>query len=79
MGEIETVPHGGSSHAAARSLPPGRGHDWSWTHALEIGKPLPTLPLWLADNFALPLERESTYEETCRDLRIPLVFPDLNG
>ncbi len=46
----------------------------SWTHALEIGKPLPTLPLWLADNFALPLELESTYEETCRDLRIPPLF-----
>jgi hypothetical protein len=32
---------------------------------------LPTLPLWLAENFAIPLELEESYEETCRILRIP--------
>lgn len=31
----------------------------SWAHALQLGQTLPTLPLWLADNFALPLELES--------------------
>ncbi|MCI0463237.1 MAG: DUF4058 family protein [Gemmataceae bacterium] len=47
---------------------------WSlevWAHALAVGQPLPTLPLWLADNLAVPLELEATYEETCRILRIP--------
>jgi hypothetical protein len=29
------------------------------------------LPLWLADNLAVPLELEARYEETCRILRIP--------
>ena len=43
----------------------------AWTHALVIGQPLPLLPLWLADNLAVPLELEATYEETCRILRIP--------
>jgi hypothetical protein len=28
----------------------------TWAHALAIAQPLPTLPLWLADNLAVPLE-----------------------
>jgi hypothetical protein len=50
------------------------GNAWlleTWTHSLAIGQPLPTLPLWLAENFAVPLELEPSYEETCRVLRIP--------
>jgi hypothetical protein len=42
----------------------------AWFTPLEIGQPLPTLPLWLADNFALPLDLEESYEETCKGLRI---------
>jgi hypothetical protein len=42
----------------------------TWAHALAVGQPLPTLPLWLADNLAVPLELEASYEETCRILRI---------
>jgi hypothetical protein len=43
----------------------------TWAHALALGQPLPTLPLWLTDNLAVPLELEASYEETCRILRIP--------
>jgi hypothetical protein len=43
----------------------------TWLHPLALGQPLPTLPLWLADNLAVPLELEASYEETCRVLRIP--------
>jgi hypothetical protein len=43
----------------------------TWTHPLALGRPLPTLPLWLAENLAVPLELEASYEETCRILRIP--------
>lgn len=43
----------------------------TWTHPLTLARPLPTLPLWLAENFAVPLELEQSYEETCRILRIP--------
>jgi hypothetical protein len=43
----------------------------TWAHALAVDQPLPTLPLWLADNLAVPLELEASYEETCRILRIP--------
>lgn len=42
----------------------------TWTHAFAIGQPLSTLPLWLADDLAVPLELEPSYEETCRVLRI---------
>jgi len=37
---------------------------------LAVGRPLPTLPLWLAADLAVPLGLEPTYEETCRVLRI---------
>jgi hypothetical protein len=43
----------------------------TWAHPLTIGHPLPTLPLWRADNLSVPLELELGYEETCRVLRIP--------
>ncbi len=42
----------------------------SWEHELAIGALLPTLPLWLSEDLAVPLELETTYEETCRSLRI---------
>jgi Protein of unknown function (DUF4058) len=43
----------------------------TWVHPLALGRPLPTRPLWLADNLAVPLELEPSYEETCRILRLP--------
>ena len=43
----------------------------TWRYPLTLGQPLPTLPLWLAENLAVPLELELSYEETCRILRIP--------
>jgi hypothetical protein len=43
----------------------------TWSHPLALGRRLPTLPLWLAENLAVPLELEPSYEETCRILRIP--------
>ncbi len=42
----------------------------TWSHFLEIGRPLPTLPLWLSETDSVPLELESSYEQTCRILRI---------
>jgi hypothetical protein len=43
----------------------------AWNHTLRLGQPLPELPLWLTDDFALPLELEASYEETCSVLRLP--------
>jgi hypothetical protein len=43
----------------------------AWSFPLSIGAPLPTLPLWLSADLAVPLELETPYEETCRGLRLP--------
>jgi hypothetical protein len=40
-----------------------------WPEILQVGAVLPRLPLWLRDDLPVPLELESTYEETCGDLR----------
>jgi hypothetical protein len=68
---------------AVTSSPPGLyavacrwlqvGHDGkfdSWFHPLALGNPLPTLPLWLEVDVAVPLELETSYEQSCRGLRI---------
>lgn len=50
-----------------------RGGKWRldlWPFALTVGAPLPTVPLWLMANLAVPLPLEATYEETCRVLRV---------
>lgn len=50
-----------------------QGDEWlleSWLHSLEVGAILPTLPLWLADNLAVPLELEKSYEDGCEILGI---------
>ena len=43
----------------------------TWAHPLALGRPLPTLPLWLAEDHAVPLDLEPSYEETRQVLRIP--------
>ena len=43
----------------------------TWEHALDIGRALPTLPLWISEGKYVPLELERTYEEACKGLRIP--------
>ncbi len=58
--------------AACKSTRPLR--QWTldaWYHPLTPGTPLPTVPLWLADDYSIPLNLESSYEETCRILRLP--------
>jgi hypothetical protein len=49
-------------------------NDWlleTWAHSLAVGRSLPTLPLWLADNLAVPLDLEESYEQGCAILSIP--------
>jgi hypothetical protein len=41
-----------------------------WFYPMPIGQPLPTLPIWLDVDLRINLELESSYEETCRFLRI---------
>ena len=42
----------------------------SWSHPLTVGRPLPTLPLWLAEDLILPFDLEPSYEQACNDLWI---------
>jgi hypothetical protein len=42
----------------------------AWPYSLALGDPLPTIPLWLSYDLAVPLELEATYEAACRSLRI---------
>lgn len=41
-----------------------------WPAPLALGQPLPTLPLWIASDFSVPLDLEASYRATCMDLRI---------
>jgi hypothetical protein len=49
----------------------GATHLDSWFYPLAVGRPLPTIPLWLDDQTRLTVDLEASYEETCRVLRIP--------
>jgi hypothetical protein len=41
-----------------------------WPEPLSLGLPLPTLPLWIAPDFSVPLDLSASYQATCTDLRI---------
>lgn len=41
-----------------------------WPHELIVGRDLPTIPLWLAPDFVVGLELESTYAATCESIGI---------
>ena len=42
----------------------------AWSHVLTLGRPLPTLPLWLTEDLVVPLDLEKSYEQACSDLWI---------
>jgi len=42
-----------------------------WEESLALGKPLPTLPLWVTPELVVPVDLEQSYCETCEALRIP--------
>ncbi|MBL8794367.1 MAG: DUF4058 family protein [Planctomycetia bacterium] len=41
-----------------------------WVEPLTLGAALPTLPLWLSDELAVPLDLEETYRAACAARRI---------
>lgn len=43
----------------------------TWAYPLAVGQPLPTLPVWLAEDLRVSLELEASYEDACSALRIP--------
>lgn len=47
--------------------------DWmleTWAQPLELGRPLPTLPLWLADNLAVP----SSWKRAMNRVAVSLIY-----
>jgi hypothetical protein len=42
----------------------------TWSHAMTVGQPLPTVPLWLSADIVVPLDLEASYERACHDLWI---------
>jgi hypothetical protein len=63
-----------ASLSAVSYLAVGHGEDSQqlevWPAPLVLGQPLPTVPLWIASDFSVPLDLEASYETTCADLRI---------
>ncbi len=56
---------------------PEAGEEWLdiWLRRLQIGEPLPTVPLRLGPDLVAPVELEEleeSYREACTDLRLPL-------
>ncbi len=41
-----------------------------WPEELRVGAGLPTLPLWIGENEAVPLDLEASYVAACELLRI---------
>lgn len=41
-----------------------------WPQALRVGEPLPTLPLWIGPELAVPLDLEASYVKACESLRL---------
>jgi len=48
----------------------GDGRLLAWPSPLAVGQPLPTLPLWLGAEVAVPLDLEASHSAACVDLRI---------
>lgn len=42
-----------------------------WAEPLELGRPLPLMPLWLRGGLCLRIDLPSTYDRTCAELRVP--------
>jgi Protein of unknown function (DUF4058) len=64
----EPLPH--LYAVSCRWLPYERRLLQTWSHTLTLGQLLPTLPLWLTEQLAVPLDLEQSYEQACHDLRI---------
>ena len=59
--------------SAVAYRPVGRGEDGrllTWPEAMEVGQPLPTVPLWVGADLAVPLDLEASHTAACADLRI---------
>jgi hypothetical protein len=66
-----TLPSAALSAVSYRAV--GRdeeGQLLAWPSTLEVGQPLPTVPLWVGADLAVPLDLEASHTAACVDLRI---------
>ncbi|MBL8798899.1 MAG: DUF4058 family protein [Planctomycetia bacterium] len=73
LGQPESEPAAPPLYAAACRLTQ-HGNAWqaeTWLQPLTLGRPLPTVPLWLAADLAVPLDLEESYEQSCAVLNLP--------
>jgi hypothetical protein len=57
--------------ASCRWLPKGaKARLEAWSYSLKVGEPLPSLPLWLAEDLVVTLDLSQSYEQACHDLWI---------
>ena len=59
-----------ASTMRGRKRPRRRSLLETWFYPMHLGQPLPTLPIWLDVDLCINLDLESSYEQTCRALRI---------
>jgi hypothetical protein len=48
----------------------GKGQLSVWNVSLAVGETMPTVPLWLGGDLAVPLDLEASHRAACDDLRI---------
>lgn len=70
LGATDATPTGALSAVAYRAVGGSAGQLLAWPAALEVGQPLPTIPLWLGADTAVPLDLEASHTAACVDLRI---------
>lgn len=71
LGATDPGPCGGLSGTAYRPVErAGAASLDVWREPIEVGRPLPTLPLWLRGGLCLPVELEATYTRTCVEQRV---------
>jgi hypothetical protein len=58
------------AYRVAAANPDGLPQIESWPIELRVGLPLPTLPLWIDSDLAVPVHLEQTYQASCATLRI---------
>lgn len=61
---------GSLTAVAYRALGGEAGRLEAWPSALQIGGALPTLPLWLGADLAVPLDLAASHAAACADLRL---------
>jgi hypothetical protein len=72
LGAVEvSTAAAGPSATAYRSVPAGKGAELQiWPSLLVVGRALPTLPLWISPDLAVPLDLEASHTAACEDIRI---------